>query len=340
MKKLTFLLLISCFAINCYPQNNVFPNGVYLSLEQLKNKTPAFDANLQVIRRSESDIGFNGGNDYEIQSDIDSLNKKFIKKKMYAYVKNDSVFLNCIHHDLSTWYALCLTKGTYLAFKGAMSNSTANKEVMPYGVMFGAIGGGIAGANAAKKRFLYALSLRTGNARLLTREYLSERLKERPELLSQYNAERDQESESTLIMYINLLNKIIPVNSSPYLIPEINKDSLYHTPEGDTVYLQSQVDSSAQFLGGDKTLLEQTAKSVRYPGDAREKGIQGKVYSSFIVEKDGSISDIKIIRSVWKSLDDETLRVLNQLPHNWIAAQKNGHPVRMQFITPVNFVLK
>ena len=214
MNKNIFSLLLTCITINCFPQTQKLPSGVYLNLEQLKNRTPAFDANLQVTRRTEGDIGFNGGNDYEIKSDIDSINKKFIKKTIYAYVKNDSLFINCIHHKLSTWYALCITQGTFIAFKGSMSNEKAGSEVAPYAVFFGAIGGGIAGANAAKKRFLYVLSLRTGKAKLLKKEYLAERLKENQNLLDQYNSEREQESDSTLIKYIGLLNEVIPINST------------------------------------------------------------------------------------------------------------------------------
>lgn len=212
MKNKLFFLVLSCLTINGFAQLQKFPNGVYLSLEQLKKRTPAFDVNFQVIRRTESDIGFNGGNDYEIKSDIDSLNKKFIKKIVFAYVKNDSLYLNCIHYKLSTWYALCMTQGTFLAFKGAMSNDKSSEEVAPYGVLFGAIGGGIAGANAAKKRFLYVLSLRTGNVRLLKKEYLAERLKDNQNLLDRFNNEKDQESESILIKYIDLLNEIMLIN--------------------------------------------------------------------------------------------------------------------------------
>jgi hypothetical protein len=215
-KLLSYILLL--LAWNAFSQTaGIYLGGVYMSLEQFRNRTPQFHANLEVIRRTQSDIAFNGGNDYELKSNNDSLNRSFIKKKMFAYVKNDSIFLNCLNYQLSTWYALILTRGNYMAFKGAMSNSRSSQEVSPYGVMFGAIGGGIAGANAAKKRFLYVLSLRTGNVRELTKEYLIQRLKENQEsLLEQYNAEKEPESEEVLLHYINLLNETVsPVSTSP-----------------------------------------------------------------------------------------------------------------------------
>jgi len=198
-----------------FSQLPAFPPGVYLNIEQLKSQTPAYQADFQIIRRTSGDIGFNGGNDYEIVSGIDSLEKKFIKKQMYAYVKNDSLYLNCIHHKLSTWYALCTNHGNYLLFKGSMSNEKSNEEVSPYSAMFGAIGGGIAASNAAKKRFLYAFSLRSGNARLLTKEYLLARLQDNKELLEQYQGEKEQASEEVLIKYINKLNETTSVYSAP-----------------------------------------------------------------------------------------------------------------------------
>ena len=218
MKNALYVFILSAFAITAFSQEQKFPSGVYLTLDQLRKKTPAFDVNLQVIRRTEGDIGFNGGNDYEIKSSIDSLNKKFIKKTMFAYVKNDSLFLNGFHHKLSTWYALCQTQGNFLAFKGCMSNDKNSAEVVPYGIMFGAIGGGIAGASAAKKRFLYVLSLRTGNVRPLKKEYISERLKENKDLLEAFNKEGEKVSDSVLVNYIALLNTITPIDSTKTIL--------------------------------------------------------------------------------------------------------------------------
>lgn len=89
MKNALYVFILSAFAITAFSQEQKFPSGVYLTLDQLRKKTPAFDVNLQVIRRTEGDIGFNGGNDYEIKSSIDSLNKKGEKV-------SDSVLVNYI----------------------------------------------------------------------------------------------------------------------------------------------------------------------------------------------------------------------------------------------------
>lgn len=202
MKLLTFLLILVVH--QCFGQTSKFPSGVYLNLEQLKTQTPAYDVDLKVIDRTSSDITLYGGNDYRLESEIDSLNKKYIRTSIFAYVKNDSIFLNGFQHNLQTWYALSLTSGNFLAFKACITNKKANNIA----ILGGAIGAGIAAGN----RILYVLSLRTGNVRELTKEYLSERLKGYPTLLDNYNNEKKPESEEILIQYVNSLNQIVSPN--------------------------------------------------------------------------------------------------------------------------------
>jgi hypothetical protein len=198
MKIKLFTSLLLLILNSTFAQVNKFPNGVYLDIEQLKNHSPAYDINFNVIQRTSGDIAMAGGNDYKIESDIDTISKKFLKKMMFAYVKNDSIFLNCIHHKLQTWYALSLTSGNFLAFKGSMTNGEATGVAL--------MGGAIGGAIAAGKRYLYVLSLRTGNVKELTKAYVSERLKEYPVLLEKFNNTGNNNSEAAWIEYLNLLN--------------------------------------------------------------------------------------------------------------------------------------
>ena len=119
----------------------------------------------------------------------------------------------------------------------------------------------------------------------------------------------------------------------------ISRDSLYHPTIGEKIYLDKEVDSIAIFRRGEYEMYNFIFKNIKYPQDARKNVIEGKVYSSFIVEKDGRISDKKIIKGVYKSLDNEVLKMLSIMPNEWKPAYKNGYPVRMQFILPVNFTL-
>lgn len=80
------------------------------------------------------------------------------------------------------------------------------------------------------------------------------------------------------------------------------------------------------------------AKNVKYPREAREKNIEGKVYVQFIIEKDGSTSNAKIIRGIDPLLDNEALRVVNEMP-KWKPGKQRGQEVRVNYTLPINFAL-
>jgi len=96
-----------------------------------------------------------GGNDYKLTSTNSSITKSFIKKTILAYVKNDSILLNCVSFDIQPWYALCRIKGDNLVFKAAMTNGKATSIAV--------FGGGIGAGLSASNRYLYALNLNTGD---------------------------------------------------------------------------------------------------------------------------------------------------------------------------------
>lgn len=99
------------------------------------------------------------------------------------------------------------------------------------------------------------------------------------------------------------------------------------------------VEEMPEFPGGDIALRKYIANSLNYPVIAQENGVQGKVYVSFVVDQDGSISNAKVARSVDPSLDKEALRVVNSLP-KWKPGKQRGKPVRVSFTVPINFVLQ
>ena len=94
-----------------------------------------------------------------------------------------------------------------------------------------------------------------------------------------------------------------------------------------------------EFPGGEAALRAFIAKSINYPVIAQENGIQGKVYVTFVVDKDGGISEAKIARGVDPSLDKEALRVVNSLP-KWKPGKQRGKPVRVSYTVPISFVLQ
>jgi protein TonB len=94
-----------------------------------------------------------------------------------------------------------------------------------------------------------------------------------------------------------------------------------------------------QFPGGDEARVKYMVENVKYPETSKDKGVQGSVYVSFVVEKDGRITNTKVIRGVEKSLDAEAFRVVSAMP-KWIPGSEKGKPVRVQFNMPIQFKLK
>ena len=98
------------------------------------------------------------------------------------------------------------------------------------------------------------------------------------------------------------------------------------------------VERMPEFSGGRDALFEYLGTNIKYPPKAKAKNIQGKVYVNFIVSRDGSIRDAKVIRKVHKLLNKEALRVIKTMP-NWIPGMQRGKTVSVSYNLPINFKL-
>lgn len=105
--------------------------------------------------------------------------------------------------------------------------------------------------------------------------------------------------------------------------------------EGGEVF--TVVEDNPQFPGGEKARQKYLQENIYYPKEAREKGIEGIVYITFIVEKDGSISNVEVLRG-HELLAEEAIRVVKAMPR-WQPGTQRGKPVRVQFNMPVRFSL-
>ena len=110
-------------------------------------------------------------------------------------------------------------------------------------------------------------------------------------------------------------------------------------PAAEVTKVWDVVEQMPSFKGGDQALLDWLHKAIHYPAIAEENGIQGRVVCTFVVERDGSITDVKVVRSVDPSLDKEAVRVLKSMP-KWIPGKQNGSSVRVKFTLPVTFKLQ
>lgn len=120
---------------------------------------------------------------------------------------------------------------------------------------------------------------------------------------------------------------------------EDEDDFAEETPKASSNEVHDVVEEMPQYPGGNSALMEYLARNVKYPVVAEENGIQGRVVCRFIVERDGSITDVRVVRSVDPSLDKEAMRVIKGMPR-WIPGKQNGSPVRVEYTVPVTFKLQ
>ena len=99
------------------------------------------------------------------------------------------------------------------------------------------------------------------------------------------------------------------------------------------------VEEYPEFPNGEENLYKYLGSNIKYPHEALENGIQGTVVVKFVVEKDGSISNVKAVRKIGGGCDEEAVRVVKRMPR-WKPGKQSGKPVRTEFTLPIQFKLK
>ena len=143
--------------------------------------------------------------------------------------------------------------------------------------------------------------------------------------------EDDADVEETTIATSEETNQAVEIKYVPVAVEE-------EEPEEQTIF--EVVEQMPEFPnGGMAGLMQYLSKNIKYPTIAQENGTQGRVTVQFVVNRDGSIVDAKVVRSVDPYLDKEALRVINTMP-KWKPGMQRGKPVRVKFTVPVMFRLQ
>ena len=142
--------------------------------------------------------------------------------------------------------------------------------------------------------------------------------------------EKIAESESTTEAISGPVAQVTgPVATGPVVVEEASD-------EGEIFQVVEQM---PEFPGGMQALMAYLSKNIKYPSVAQDNGIQGRVLVSFVVNKDGSIVDPEVIKSVDAALDHEAMRVIKAMP-KWNPGKQRGKPVRVKYTVPVLFRLQ
>ena len=127
---------------------------------------------------------------------------------------------------------------------------------------------------------------------------------------------------------------------TPY---QVNRPAHFSIMPADTTSVSSDkaivsYDENASFRGGETALMDWLSSNLQYPPKCQEQGVQGQVIVSYVVEKDGSLTDLQVVWSKVPELTEEALRVMKLMP-KWVPAKHNGKPVRSRFNLPIRFRL-
>ena len=145
-----------------------------------------------------------------------------------------------------------------------------------------------------------------------------------------------KEKAATEIYGAEGINGVIEIKTKkPVLLDVVVKTEAQTEPDDKPFDVVEQMPS---FPGGMEALMKFISENVKYPKEAEEKGLQGRVVVRYIIEKDGSISEVEIAKSVNEYLDAEAIRVVNAMP-KWIPGKQKGENVRVKFTIPITFRL-
>ncbi len=118
----------------------------------------------------------------------------------------------------------------------------------------------------------------------------------------------------------------------------VGNSDIKQVTEEETNKVFVSVETSPAFPGGMDAFGKYLVKNIKYPSIDRENNVSGKVFVQFVVERDGSLTDIKTLRGPSETLKEEAIRVLQKSP-KWSPGIQNGRPVRVQYTVPINFTL-
>ena len=155
---------------------------------------------------------------------------------------------------------------------------------------------------------------------------------EQPEVTTEFEVvEDDKEVKNELVVNAEVTEETKNIEITPVKIEE--------EEEEEEQQIFTVVENDPEFPGGMEALYKYLAQNIKYPQLARDNNITGRVYVTFVVERDGSITGCKVLRDIGGGCGAETVRVVKSMP-KWTPGKQRGKAVRVQFNLPVNFNLR
>jgi len=122
-----------------------------------------------------------------------------------------------------------------------------------------------------------------------------------------------------------------------YKLNDKTKDDKYRIYNGNNIQEPTTLERPPIYIGSDAVMFESIFKSLKYPKEAMESGTSGKVLISFKINQKGETSDFKVKSGIGHGCDEEALRVVKNIPPNWLPGLLSGKPVEVEYILPISF---
>ncbi|MFA5196321.1 MAG: energy transducer TonB, partial [Bacteroidales bacterium] len=143
-------------------------------------------------------------------------------------------------------------------------------------------------------------------------------------------------TETTEINQDDLNKTTTNIIEEEVVIEEDNSDKVIEEVIETPIF--TVVEEMPSFPGGDEARIKFLKENINYPQMAKESGIQGTVYVTFVVDEKGKVTDVRVLRGIGGGCDEEAVRVVKLMP-SWNAGKQSGKAVRVQFNMPIRFIL-
>lgn len=204
MRIIVSVILLAVLCHPLYAQMENYPKGLYMNIQEVFDKKPSEDYNVELEKRSSGKIKMNGGNDYQINSEDKAVKRSFLLKDVYAYSEGSELYLNCFKYELQYWYTKIEGENNkYFFFRAGIPmnpqrHGLKSSELSNMFGVFGAFGA----AKRAMIRLPYLLDKASQDVVLVSDKNIRDYIGSSKYLIDEYENEQDKNDVDVISNYL------------------------------------------------------------------------------------------------------------------------------------------
>ena len=206
MKQLFVLTVLMTLNQTIKAQDIAYPEGMYMTFQEIIDKTPSEDFKVQLEKRTKGKIKMNGGTDFQINPINKNVKKKTLKKEVIAYSDGLNLYINGLVYQLQFWYSRVEAENdNYFVFKAGIPMNPARygiESMNDYSIMFGGVIGGFGAAKRALIRLPYVLDKETKEPVLVSEKNINDFIDSNSDLYQAYSKEQNKDDIDLILKYL------------------------------------------------------------------------------------------------------------------------------------------